>query len=45
MPACPANYTRLSIPVGAAGAGTILQSCYRIIKATVNYHIGSVSMM
>ena len=47
MPACPANYERLRIPAGVAGAGTLLQSCYRVITpaAAINYHSGSVSMM
>jgi hypothetical protein len=31
MPACPANYQRLGIPTGVAGA--VLQSCYRVITA------------
>jgi len=46
MPACPANYERLGIPAGVAGvpAGTVLQSCYRVITAAVNYQQGSVSM-
>ena len=46
MPACPANYERLGIPAGAVGAGTVLQSCYRVITAAaaVNYRHGSVSM-
>jgi hypothetical protein len=45
MPACPANYERLTIPAGVAGAGTLLQSCYRVITAAaaVNYIDGSVS--
>ena len=47
MPACPANYERLTIPAGVAGAGSLLQSCYRVITAAaaVNYIGGSVSMM
>jgi len=44
MPACPANYQKLDIPAGVAGSGTVLQSCYRVITAAVNYQQGSVSM-
>ena len=49
MPPCPANYERLVIPAGVAGvpAGTVLKSCYRVIRAPnlVQYNGGSVSMM
>jgi hypothetical protein len=36
-----------TIPAGVAGAGSLLQSCYRVITAAaaVNYIGGSVSMM
>ena len=44
MPACPANYERLGIPAGAAGAGTVLQSCYRVITGAVTYAAGAVSI-
>ena len=44
MPACPANYQRIGIPAGVAGA--VLQSCYRVITATapVNFLGASVSI-
>jgi hypothetical protein len=46
MPACPANYQRIGIPAGVAGAGTILQSCYKVITAPgpVNFLGASVSI-
>jgi hypothetical protein len=44
MPACPANYERLGIPAGVAGAGTILQSCYRVIPGALTYAAGAVSI-
>jgi hypothetical protein len=33
MPACPANYQRIGIPAGVAGAGTIVQQHKCWIKA------------
>ena len=44
MPACPANYQRIGIPAGVAGA--VLQSCYRVITAPapVNFLGASVSI-
>jgi hypothetical protein len=44
VPACPANYQRIGIPAGVAGAGTILQSCYRVITAAVDFRAGAVSI-
>ena len=44
MPACPPNYQRIGIPAAAAGAGTILQSCYRVIEAAVDFRTGAVSI-
>ena len=48
MPACPANYQTLWIPAGVAGAGTVLQSCYRVILARnppfLNFRAASVSI-
>ena len=44
MPACPLNYQRIGIPGGAAAAGTILQSCYRVIEAAVDFRTGAVSI-
>ena len=46
MPACPANYQRIGIPANVAGAGTVLQSCYRIITpaAPLDFRMSSVSI-
>ena len=46
VPACPANYQRIGIPANVAGAGTVLQSCYRIITsaAPLDFRMSSVSI-
>jgi hypothetical protein len=44
IPTCPANYQRLGIPAGVAGA--VLQSCYRVITAPapLGFSVASVSI-